>query len=566
MVGRMLDFFRNLFDTSDFPARWHCGNWSRELGWTYITSDLLVFGAYFAIPISLAVYVRRKNQEIAFPRVYWLFASFILSCGITHLIDASIFWQPWYRLSALTKAVTAVASWATFVALLKIMPQALALPGTLRLNADLKREIEIRKKSEAALQDSAARLNSAMQERERLHASESKARSEAEQANAMKDQFLATLSHELRTPLGAILNWCHLLKDEAVSEDDLKHGLETIERNSRAQLQLVEDLLDMSRIVSGKVRLDVQAVDLHSVVTSAISAHRPAANQKQIQLTSVLDPSVAKIRGDAARLEQIVSNLLANAVKFTPEGGHIHVALERVNSHVEITVSDDGIGIAPEFLPYAFERFAQGDAMKNRRYGGLGLGLSIVKNLVALHGGSVWAKSAGIGKGSTFRVQLPCPVSTHHASEEDSRVHPSASSGGQDTALARLDGLNILLVDDDPDALETVGRILASAGASRSLASSAAAALQLMEKTSFDVLASDIGMPVMDGLEFIAEVRRREGPSRNIPALAVSAFARSNERRRALEAGFDGYLSKPIEPSEFLALVKRMATRTSKSN
>lgn len=668
------EFFQKLFDTAGFPARWHCGDWSEGHGWLHIISDLSVFVAYFAIPISLTYYVRSKKQEIVFPKLYWLFALFILSCGFTHLIEATLFWWPWYRFSGLMKAVTGMVSWVTVIMLIKVMPQAMSLPGAARLNTQLSREIDERKRSESALRESAARLTLAMKhadlgdwswtaatdecvlstraseilglpasgrptwsslrtmihpadlerilrskslddpesamdiefrfkrpsdgreiwaqvrgrldegpgnstralgivqdvtarkdfdhERESLLARESSARSEAERANRMKDEFLATLSHELRTPLNAILNWCQLLRYEKGDGAQVETGLNIIERNSRTQVQLIEDLLDMSRIVSGKVRLDVQSVDLATVVRATIETVQPSAADKRIQLSSVLDPMAGPVRGDPARLQQIIWNLLSNALKFTPEGGHVHVAVERMNSQVEISVRDSGIGISPEFLPFVFDRFVQADASSSRRHGGLGLGLSIVKNLTALHGGTVSAESQGSGQGATFRVRLPLPALAQASDPTAvSRIHPSPPADACDVAAPDLSGLRILAVDDDSDALHAVKRLLEGRGASVSAVRTGPEALALLQQEPFHVLLSDIGMPAMDGFELIRLVRLLNGPPGQIPAVALTAFARTEDRQRAMVAGFDNYLSKPVELAELLVVVARLATR-----
>lgn len=421
--------------------------------------------------------------------------------------------------------------------------------------------------AQAAVAIDNARLYEAAQksaeERETLLASERSARAEAERMSDMKDEFLATLSHELRTPLSAILGWSHILRHGIKNEADLLKGLDTIERNARVQTQLIEDLLDMSRITSGKVRLDIQAVEPVSFIDAAIETVRPAANAKGIRLEKILDPAAGPISGDPSRLQQITWNILSNAIKFTPKEGKVQILLERVNSHIEISVSDTGIGIRAEFLPYIFDRFRQGDASTTRRYGGLGLGLSIVKHLVELHGGTVWAKSSGEGCGSTFTVHLPVAVVLRNSSN-DMRQHPKAFNPIQvDFKVLNLAGIKVLVVDDEADARELIKRVLTDCGADVFTAGGAGEALLLVEKERPDVVVSDIGMPDVDGFEFLKRMRALgPGAGGRVPAIALTAFARSEDRTRALHAGFQVHVSKPVEPSELVATVASVVGRT----
>jgi PAS domain S-box-containing protein len=390
-------------------------------------------------------------------------------------------------------------------------------------------------------------------DREQLLISERAARSEAERLGRMKDEFLATLSHELRTPLNAILGWATLLRRVKVGSDDYVKGLETIERNARVQTQIIADLLDMSRIISGKVQLDVQPVDLHEVISAALDAIRPSADAKQVRLRATLDAKAGRIRGDASRLQQVFWNLLTNAVKFTPAAGRIDVVLERVNSHIEVSIEDSGIGIKPEFLAFVFDRFRQADASITRRHGGLGLGLSIVKHLVELHGGTVRVKSPGEGQGATFIVALPISV----ARASDSGRHERPGFADVDlfsVGLPSLAGVTVLVVDDEPDARVLVSRILQERGARTLNAQTGAEALKLLNTESVDILVSDIGMPDYDGYKFIQHIRRDQPkPLRNIPAIALTAYARADDRQRALLAGYQMHLAKPIEPRELIA-------------
>ena len=399
--------------------------------------------------------------------------------------------------------------------------------------------------------------------REAVLSGERAARAEAERVSRMKDEFLATLSHELRTPLNAILGWAQILRAAEPTAADLGQGLETIERNARLQAQLIEDLLDMSRIISGKVRLDVQKVDLSAVIDAAVETVRPAAEAKGVRLGKLVDPHAGPVRGDPGRLQQVVWNLLSNAIKFTPRGGRVEVALERVNSHVEITVSDTGVGISPDFLPYVFERFRQADASSTRRHGGLGLGLSIVKHLAELHGGTVRAKSPGEGMGASFIVHLP--VSPARL-DEPGRHHPTAAGAAPEVASRRdvpnLEGLKVLVVDDEPDARLLVARILTEGRAEVVTTSSADDALAALERERPHVLVSDIGMPDVDGYELMRRVRgMSSGTGGAVPAVALTAFARPEDRLRALHAGYQMHVAKPVEPAELVTVVASLAGR-----
>jgi PAS domain S-box-containing protein len=401
----------------------------------------------------------------------------------------------------------------------------------------------------------------AEEERSRLLASEQQARRDAEAANRMKDEFLSVVSHELRTPLNAILGWAQILASDGSNAEDLHEGLQVIERNARVQTQIIEDILDMSRIISVKVRLDVQRVDLAAVIVAAIESMRPAADAKGIRVQQVLDPLAGPVSGDPARLQQVVWNLLSNAIKFTPKGGRVRVTLERVNSHVEISVSDTGEGIKPEFLPNVFERFRQAEASTTRRHGGLGLGLSIVKQLVELHGGSVQAKSPGEGQGSTFRVALPL---TPLRMEEDERhrQHPASGPSNVKLAAPSLKGVKVLVVDDEPDARTLLKRLLEGCEAAVTVVPSVEEALRLIGANRFDVIVSDIGMPERDGYELIQTVRSMPADKGGkTPAVALTAFARSEDRTRAMLAGFDMHVAKPVEPSELCAVITRLSGR-----
>ena len=409
------------------------------------------------------------------------------------------------------------------------------------------RDITERKQAEAALKEAVEELEAA--------------RSQAERANRMKDEFLATLSHELRTPLNAVLGWAHILRTGKPQGDELKQGLDAIERNARAQAQIIEDLLDMSRIISGKVRLDVEQIDLPAVLNESIDTVRATAEAKGIRLHTLVDPRAGPISGDPDRLLQVFWNLLNNAIKFTPKGGQVEVLLERVNSHVEVSVIDTGEGIAPEFLPYVFDRFQQGDASTTRRHGGLGLGLAIVKQLVELHGGYVRVKSGGIGKGTSFTVHLPLIALSSEPDKERRhfRATPRENRPLPDVSLAKV---HVLIVDDEVDAREFVKRLLEMAGATVSIASSASEAIERILARRPDVLVCDLGMPEEDGYSLIRELRvLEESQDSVLPAVALTAYARSEDRTRAIRCGFQNHLAKPVEPAELLAVVSSLAGR-----
>jgi PAS domain S-box-containing protein len=390
------------------------------------------------------------------------------------------------------------------------------------------------------------------------------ARAEAERVSLMKDEFLATLSHELRTPLNAILGWAQFLNASTGSHETLGEGLAVIERNARLQAQLIEDLLDMSRIIAGKVRLDVQQVDLQEVVHAAVASVRHAADAKEIRLQVVLDPLAGPVRGDPGRLQQCFWNLLTNAIKFTPKGGKVQVSLERVNSHLEVCVSDNGQGIRPEFLPHLFERFRQSDSSTSRHHGGLGLGLSIVKHLIELHGGTVRAKSAGEGQGATFCVELAVAV-LHQpgggAIRESSNKEAAAGFHLASPAdLPSLAGITVLAVDDEPDSRGLVRHVLEDCGATVLIAGSASEALELLVRHRPDLILSDIGMPGEDGYEFIRKVRALgPGSGGRTPAAALTAYARNEDRLRALRAGYQTHIAKPVDPAELAAVVASLA-------
>ncbi len=396
------------------------------------------------------------------------------------------------------------------------------------------------------------------EERLQLLDSERAARGEAERANRLKDDFVATLSHELRTPLHAILGWTQILQRKKGDPKAVDQGLEVIERNARLQSQMISDLLDMSRIISGKMRLEIQPVDLSAVVESATEAVRLAAEAKGIGIVQAIDRQDGIITGDPDRLRQVVWNLLSNAIKFTPAGGTVRVELARTAGSVEIRVSDTGQGFDPAFAPYLFDRFRQADASTTRRSGGLGLGLAIVKQFVELHGGTVTATSPGQGKGAAFTILLP-HVAPEQVGESPGRRPPVGSAAATDEACVTLRGVRVLVVDDQGDARELLERILVECDAEVETVTSAAEALEAVRRRRPDVLVSDLGMPGEDGYELVRRLRALPpDQGGTTPAAAVSALARPEDRRRALEAGYQVHVAKPVEAAELLAAVAKL--------
>lgn len=396
---------------------------------------------------------------------------------------------------------------------------------------------------------------------------EQAARIEAEAANRMKDEFLATLSHELRTPLNSVLGWARLLRTRSFDEATIARALETIERNAQAQAQMIEDILDVSRIIRGKLQLNLRPITLIPVIEAAIDAVRPAAEAKSLQLESFLDSSLERVIGDPDRLQQIVWNLLTNAIKFTPEEGKIEVRSIRVDSRVHIQVKDTGIGIQQEFIPFVFDRFRQADSTTTRSHGGLGLGLAIVRHLVELHHGQIYVESEGEGKGATFTLELllsnssPSKLSSLKqrivmAEDEDSRRKTDVESSNT------LSGLQILLVDDEPDVREVLTTVMEGSGAKVIAASSVQEALQVLDQMQPDVLVSDIAMPQQDGYMLIRQVRERETRQGGcLPALALTAYVREEDSQQALESGFQRHMSKPVDTTELVMTVANLTGR-----
>ncbi|HEX3847102.1 MAG TPA: ATP-binding protein [Steroidobacteraceae bacterium] len=555
--------------SSGFMPHGHCYLWTPSLLWTYVLSDGVIALAYYSIPIALMVFVRQR-RDLQFSWVFVLFSVFIFACGTTHLLSIWTIWNPDYYLDATVKALTALASIVTAVLLWPLLPKALALPSPSQLQLALderQRVITERERAQAELAavnatlerrvaERTAALQLAEQKLQEMLSAERGARAEAERVGRMKDEFLLTLSHELRTPLSAIFGWAQMLKRKADGKT-IERAVDVIDRNVRIQTKLIEDLLDMSAIVAGKIRLDVQTVDMSGVINLAVESIRPAAEAKGIRIEKVIDPLAGPVSGDAERLQQVIWNLLNNAAKFTPKDGKISVVLERVNSHIEISVVDTGEGIAPDFLPMIFDRFSQADASSRRVHGGVGLGLSIAKSLVESHGGTVRARSRGLGQGSTFTVHRPFRALEK---PEGQHEHPRTSISGADVLAddewPNLAGTFVLVVDDEKDARDLVRAILEDRGATVTTAASAVEAREQIAKSAPGVIVCDIGMPSEDGYDFIVALRR-DGVA--IPAVALTAFARPEDRVRSIKAGFAGHLAKPVEPAELLVMVASMA-------
>jgi signal transduction histidine kinase/CheY-like chemotaxis protein len=563
----MLGFLASTFSEDGFLPHGHCYLWTPDLLWTYVLSDSLIGLAYYTIPVAMLYFVR-KRSDLQFSWIFVCFSIFIFACGSTHLLAIWTIWHPDYWLDALLKAVTAAASVVTAVLLWPLVPKALQIPSLGQLNdalRDKERELAERTRAETALvalneslelrvAEGTAEVLAAQREVNELLVKERAGRKEAERVSLMKDEFLLTLSHELRTPLNSIFGWAQILDSNCDDAAIVRKGIEVIDRNVRLQTRLIDELLDLSSIASGKVRLDMQAVELATVISAAIESITPAAQSKHIALECVAEPAGPLVSGDPARLQQVLWNLLTNAVKFTPRDGRISVQLERAGSFMLLTIADTGEGIPDDFLPFVFERFSQADSSTRRRHGGLGVGLAVAKNLVELHGGHISVSSAGVGQGATFCISLPIRA-RNDVEARAVRARADERSDGA-AALPLLEGLRVLVVDDEADARGVLQQMLEQQRARPTCAASVDEALAAVATADPHVVICDIGMPGRDGYDFIAALRA-QGDTR--PVVALSAFARSDDRVRSLQAGFQVHLAKPVTPAELLSVVASLA-------
>lgn len=538
---------------------------------TFLTATVLTL--VFGSPLAIVAGGYSPNFLVAIctmALVQYVANSALIAVEKAYKIDGSV-WQTWkkyYLWTSITYFAGASAAGIIahlisvfgFYAVIATVPIILIIYFTYRtylksMEAS-EAQAEIAQQHIEELSKYVAELKRLEDGRNQLLLDEQRARAEAEAANRMKDEFLATLSHELRTPLTSLLGWACLLRGPELDAALLDKGLEAIERNAKVQTQLINDLLDVSRIISGKLRLEVQPIGVSSVIEAAITVVRPAADAKSIRLTYIHEPGLGAISGDSARLQQVVWNLLSNAVKFTPEGGRIEVRLEQRDSHAQLTVSDTGRGISPAFLPRVFDRFRQEDSSATRDYGGLGLGLAIVRHLVELHGGTVLAESDGLGMGAKFCVSFPL-ISERL---DPSLVVQSGEYRFDDTA--NLNGLRVLVVDDEADARQIISTLIQRRGAEVFACESAREALEVLESWRPDVLMSDIAMPGEDGYSLINKVRSLPADrGGHTPAAAFTAYARDEDRKRALAAGFQMHIAKPITSNQLVATIAHLAGR-----
>jgi signal transduction histidine kinase len=534
VMGALVFYSRGLGRIEGYLPRGECYLWQPPLVLLHAVSDAAIAAAFVSISVTLAYLVRGARPDIPFDWMILAFGGFIIACGATHAMEVWTLWRANYWFSGGIKLFTAAVSVITAIALPPLVPRIQAL-----VRADsLARDRELRLAEERA-----------------VRAEIETARAEAEEANRAKDQFLATISHELRNPLSPILAWARMLRLGQVDPQKSRRAVEVIERNAAMLAQLIDDLLDVSRIVSGKLRLDMRPMELAPILEATVEAVRPAAEARQVELHAALDASHARILGDPARLQQVAWNLLTNAVKFTARGGRIDVSLiEHPDGRVEFRVSDDGIGIPSRALPHIFDRFWQAEGHASEQRQGLGLGLAIVRHVTELHGGIVSVHSDGEGRGTSFTVTLPrCIVG------ESAPMLPGASgsvSRMPSLPFPRLDGRRILVVDDDPDTSELLKTLLGTCGAEVRVAGSSAQAIEILDRWIPDVLVSDIGLPGEDGYALMRRVRSRlPAGGGNVPAVALTAHAREEDRLLALEAGFQRHVPKPPDPTQLVSVV-----------
>jgi signal transduction histidine kinase len=534
-----MEFWQKLFSPDGYMPRRICGQWTQGEIYLHNASDFFIWTAYLAIPLVLLFFWWRRKSELPFRSLFLLFGMFIIACGTTHMMEIVMFYYPVYRLAGVIKFMTAVVSWATVVALIPAIPLALAMQSPARLEEQVRErtaELELanQQKDELLVREQNARVEAEF------------ARGEAETANRAKDEFLMILSHELRTPLNAIQGWSSLLLEHDLPEDVKIQAIETIERSTQIQTRLISDILEVSRIISGKLVIDSQPVGLTRVGHDALASVQPAATAKGLQVSVDIKDQDLIVMGDLTRIQQIIWNLLSNAVKFTPAGGQITLSIWREEKQAKIEVTDTGKGISSDLLPFVFDRFRQGDSSMTRQYGGLGLGLAIVRHLVELHGGSVTAESAGENQGAQFTLTLPLLEETEH--------QPTAPKAEFLEIDRPLEGLQVLIVDDEIENREIIATIIELNGGNLELASSAEEARQILKVSHPDILLCDIGMPIENGYEFLESL----GDMRPKISLALTAYASSADKKRALQAGFDAHLAKPILPSALIEQITRL--------
>ena len=531
-------------DTTGFMPHGHCYLWRPPLVALHVSTDVLIGVSYVVIAFTLAFFVFRARSRLPFHWMFLAFGTFIIACGATHFMEVWTLWWPDYWTAGSVKALTAVASVATAIALPPLVPRALTLLDAERISEERRVALDERSRLLAEARTATAAAEAA--------------RRQAEEANRTKDHFLAIVSHELRTPLSPILAWARLLRTRPEARVDLEQALAAIERAARTQAQIVDDLLDVSRIVTGKLDFEASPLELRPVIEAAVETVRPAAEAKGVTIETALDADAGIVAGDPQRLQQVVWNLVGNAVKFTPGGGRVTVLLQRAGDRVELTVADTGCGVAADKLPHLFERFWQADLSPSRAHGGLGLGLSIARHIVELHGGSITAHSDGVGRGTVMRVELPARPSLDLDGAWRGRPVADADATAATTAggATRLDGRRVLVVEDDPDTAQTIEVLLRLHGADVRVAVSARTGAAVVEAWRPDLVLSDIGMPGEDGFAFLDLVRALD-PQRGggVPVVALTAFARPEDRARVLASGFARHVVKPVDPEQLMAVV-----------
>jgi signal transduction histidine kinase/CheY-like chemotaxis protein len=535
-----MGLFTQIFDTTDFPPRWHCGSWTSPHGWLHILSDLGVWSAYLAIPMVLGYFILRK-KDLPFRKIFLLFGAFIFACGTTHLMEAIIFWWPAYRLAGLIKLSTAVVSWATVIALAPVVPKVLAM----RSPEELQKEIEARKKADEELLRANAELERRVEERTRELAA---ANAAMRVADLRKNEFLATLAHELRNPLAPISNGLQILQftsDEATASEVYS----IMSRQLKQMIRLVDDLLDLSRIDRNKLELRRKPTDLAMIVNHAVETSRPLVEANGHELSVSLPAGEVTVDADVVRLSQVISNLLNNAAKYTEAGGQIWLSAEERDGQAVITVRDTGIGIASEMLGAVFEMFAQADRSLERSQGGLGIGLTLVKRIVEMHDGTVEAHSPGLGQGSEFVVRLPRSAEVV-AGDVENRQQDRASG----------DSRRVLVVDDNVDSALSLSKLLCLQGHVTKMAHDGLEAVAAAAEFKPAIILLDLGMPKLNGYDACRRIRSLPG-GRSILIAALTGWGQDNDRQRTAEAGFDHHLVKPVDSHTLRKLIAELGAK-----